>query len=103
MVDVLEQDYPDGSSPKWQAVYPGTRGLHPLSDIEGNDVTFGQAHSDRIVAHRDGGSIDMSGGADLGIGQGGNDKFHGGADNDAWRAIAAASATTCCRVGRATT
>lgn len=86
VVDVLDQSYPQGSSPQWQAVHPGVRGLHPLSDIEGNDVTFRYARSgdraDRIVAHADGGDIAMRGGSDLGIGQGGNDRFDGGIDND---------------------
>ncbi|MFC3170272.1 calcium-binding protein [Paracoccus fontiphilus] len=86
VVDVLDQDYPGGVLPQWQAVQPGTRGLHPLSDIENNDVTFRYARSgdrsDRIVAHVEGGDIAMRGGPDLGLGQAGNDRFSGGAGND---------------------
>ena len=86
VIDVNEQDYPVGSSPQWQAVHPGVRGLHPLSDIEGNDVTFKYARSgdrsDRIVAHEDGGNIAMRDGSDLGLGQGGNDTMNGDDGND---------------------
>jgi Ca2+-binding RTX toxin-like protein len=89
LVDVIEQDYPAGSSPQWQAVHPGVAGLHPVETIEENDVTFRYARSgersDRIVAHPDGGNIAMSVGSDEGIGGVGNDTINGEDGNDTLR------------------
>ena len=90
VVDVLVQDYPaDGSTDQWRVVGPGVLGLHPVSDIEGNDVTFKYARtSDRsevVVAHVDGGNIGLGDGSDEGIGQGGNDTFSGELGNDTLR------------------
>lgn len=86
VVDRLVQNYPTGSTPQWQAVHPGVRGLHPASAIEDNDVTFKYARSgersDRIVAHVDGGNIAANEGSDLLIGQGGQDTLNGDGGND---------------------
>ncbi len=86
VVDVLEQDYPTGVLPQWQAVHPGVTGLHPTSTIEANDVTFKYARSgersDRIVAHEDGGNIATNEGSDEVIGGVGNDIVKGDGGND---------------------
>ena len=87
VVDLLEQNYPaDGSTEQWRAVGPGVIGLHPNSDIEGNDVTFRQARtgdrSDAVTTHAEGGQLWLRDGSDLGLGQGGNDRMWGEAGND---------------------
>lgn len=86
VVDRIVQDYPTGTTPQWQVVHPGVRGLHPASAIEDNDVTFKYVRagerSDRIVAHIDGGNIAANEGSDLLIGQGGQDTLNGEAGND---------------------
>ncbi|MGB3406737.1 MAG: calcium-binding protein [Jannaschia sp.] len=92
VVDRMIQNYPLGitdTTPQWQAVHPGVVGLHPASDIEGNDVTFrylrSGERSDRVVAHVDGGDIATNVGSDEVIGQDGNDTVSGGQGNDLLR------------------
>ncbi len=87
VVDVMDQDYPtDGSTEQWRTVSPGVLGLHPVSDIEGNDVTFRVAQSggrsDTVWAHVDGATLRLGDGSDQGLGQGGNDSIFGELGND---------------------
>ena len=89
VVDLMEQDYPEGVYPQWKAVHPGNPGEHPESDIEGNDVTFRYARTgeraDKITGHVDGSEAWLNFGSDEFIGQGGNDNVRGEGDNDTLR------------------
>mgnify|MGYP000465771638 FL=1 len=89
VVDLMEQDYPEGVYPQWKAVHPGNPGEHPESDIEGNDVPFRYARTgeraDKITGHVDGSEAWLNFGSDEFIGQGGNDNVRGEGDNDTLR------------------
>ena len=89
VVDVMEQDYPEGVFPQWMAVHPGNPGEHPESDIEGNDVTFRYARTgeraDKITGHVDGTQAWLNNGSDEFIGQDGDDNVRGEGDNDTLR------------------
>lgn len=86
VVDRLEQDYPTGSAPQFDAVQGGSFPLHPYWTIEANDVTFRYAvtgeRDDRVVAHVDGGYLSTGVGRDTLVGGAGNDTLDGGAGAD---------------------
>ena len=86
VVDRMEQDYPAGSAPQFDAVQGGSFPLHPYWTIEANDVTFRYAvtgeRDDRVVAHADGGYLSTGVGRDTLVGGAGNDTLDGGANAD---------------------
>ena len=86
VVDRLEQDYPTGSAPQFDAVQGGSFPRHPYWTIEANDVTFRYAvtgeRDDRVVAHVDGGYLSTGVGRDTLVGGAGNDTLDGGAGAD---------------------